>query len=65
MMSHMSQLIFWACPTVRRSGARKYLFLGHMWALLGLGRIVMASGGRGGHCSMGTRLGSHFGVGSV
>ena len=32
--------------TVGRAWAKKYLLLAHMWALLGLGRIVMA--GRGG-----------------
>ena len=44
MMSRMSQLNFRACATVGRVGARKYLFLARMWALLRLGRIVMAGG---------------------
>ena len=50
MISRMSQLNFWACATVGRAGARKYLFLAHVWALLGMGRIVMAGmrGGGGG-----------------
>ena len=48
MMSRMTRLTFGACATVGRAGASKYLFLAHMWALLGLGRIVMAGRGGGG-----------------
>ena len=64
MMLRMSQLIFWACAMVGRAAARKHLFLAHMWALFGLGTIVMAGGeGGGGHGSMGARLRSNFVVG--
>ena len=64
-MSHMSQLNFLACATVGRAGATKYLFLAHMWALLGMGRIVMAgTGGGGGGGSMGARLNQISGLGA-
>ena len=65
IMSCMSHFNFWACAMVRRAGARKYLFLAHIWALLGLGRIAMAGRGGGRHCCMRARVGSDFGVGLV
>ena len=40
MMSLASQFNFSACLMLGRAGAIKCLFFAHMWALLGLGRIV-------------------------